>query len=143
MSDQGSFLALDVGERRIGVALADSVAKIASPLQTLSNDKEVLDTIVNLVDEHAAQVVVVGLPRGLEGQETSQTKSVRQFAEKLEKKLKKPIQFQDEALSSIRAEEKLKSHKDSYVKEDIDMYAAAYILQEYLDYLTAQGATNG
>lgn len=133
MDSAGSLLALDVGERRIGVALANPIAKIASPLTTLINDVEVFSRLQELLEQHNVNTIVVGLPRGLDGQETGQTKSVRSFASVMEQKLAITPVFQDEALSSVASEEKLKQSHKTFKKEDIDMYAAAYILQDYLD----------
>jgi putative Holliday junction resolvase len=126
------IMALDVGEKRVGVAIADSVARFASPLTTLSNDDQLLDQLKALITEYSVREIVVGLPRGLEGQETAQTKISRAFNEQLHADVKLPTILQDEAVTSIAAEEKLKASGKPYHKEDIDMYAAAQILEDYL-----------
>lgn len=128
----GSILALDVGERRIGVALASLQARLPSPLTTLTNGADIADRLHNLVAEHQAQAVVVGLPRGLGGQETGQTASVKDFVAQLKPKLGVPIYMQDEAVTSRQAEAELKGHGKPYSKEDIDSLSATYILEDFL-----------
>lgn len=128
-----AILALDVGEVRVGVALANPIARIASPLTTLQNNEQLIDGINKLVQENQVGTVVVGLPRGLEGQETAQTEKIRQFNAELQEKTGLTTVLQDEAVTSVLAEDHLKKTKKTYTKEDIDMYAAAQILQDYLD----------
>lgn len=134
MSDSQNILALDVGERRIGVAIANPIARIAQPLTTLQNDDQTFNQLKELLSEHEVGTIVVGLPRGLEGQETGQTKYVREFNEKLKLQTSFKTVYQDETITSVMAEEDLKRTKKSYSKEDIDMYAAAHILQDFLDH---------
>lgn len=129
----GVILSLDVGDRRVGVAVANPIARMASPLTTLQNDEKLIDNILTLVREHQATTVVIGLPRGLEGQETAQTEKVRAWADEFKKQAQLNVELQDEAVTSVKAEELLKLTKKSYTKEDIDMYAAAEILQDYID----------
>lgn len=132
MADTQSIMALDVGEKRIGVAIASPIAKIANPHKTITNDEHIFDQLKGLIADQHVGTVVVGLPRGLEGQETAQTQTIRNFNEKLQQQLKLQTVFQDEAVTSVIAEEKLKELGKPYSKEDIDMYAAAQILEDYL-----------
>lgn len=129
-----TVLALDVGERRIGVALASMEARIAKPLLTIDrNDAgDIFASISKLVQEHKAESVVVGLPRGMEGQETAQTKSSREFAAKLQEVLSAKVYLQDEAGTSLAAEDELKQSAKPYQKVDIDKLAATYILDDWL-----------
>lgn len=129
-----SILSLDVGERRVGVALASLIARFPSPLVTLDTDAIVWQKIADLAKEHDADTLVVGLPRNLSGEDTAQTQYVRTFAEKLEGFT---IAFQDEALTSVKAEKELIARGKPFVKGDIDALAAVYILE---DYLAAQGS---
>lgn len=127
------IIALDVGARRIGVALARTDVKIASPLTTLEHNADVLQQIAQLVKENGVQTLVVGLPRGLDGQTTQQTEMVKAFVQELEKYLGMNIIFQDEALTSVKAENELAARSNkSYNKSDIDALAATYILEDYL-----------
>jgi putative Holliday junction resolvase len=135
MSSNKSVIALDVGERRIGVARASLEARLAAPLATLDRQQEadVYSFILNLCAEQDASVIVVGLPRGLQGQETEQTKSVRIFASKLQKLAPQlTIVMQDEAGTSLQAEELLDQRGKHYTKADIDAEAACLILRDYM-----------
>lgn len=132
MTDSKNFMALDVGAARIGVAVAQSVARLPRPLTTLSNDSDVLDTIADLVRNQEVGQLVIGLPRGLEGQETEQTKAVRAFGEKLRAKLSVDLRWQDEAVTSVQAENELQQARKAYTKSDIDARAAVLILEDFL-----------
>ncbi len=132
VSGGGVLLALDVGAARIGVAVTSPGVSIARPLTTILNDDTVLQTIVQLVLDNKATAVVVGLPRGLNGQDTGQTKTTEAFAEQLKESLDVPLFWQDEALTSQKAEEELRSRGKPYEKGDIDALAACYILEDYL-----------
>ena len=125
-------LALDVGSSRIGVAIASLSFKLPRPLCTLANDDDFIARLKRLIETEAIGVLVVGLPRGLEGQETGQTKYVRDFVDQLKTHIELPIRLQDEALSSSRAEAELTARGKIYQKGDIDALAATYILEDYL-----------
>jgi putative Holliday junction resolvase len=127
-----SLLALDVGERRIGVAMASLQARIASPHTTLLRGDTSLDDIQALVDQHQAALVVVGLPRGLDGQHTAQTKAVEAFKAELDRVLSVPIHWQDEAVTSRQAEAELIARGKPYKKGDIDALSATYILEDFM-----------
>lgn len=127
-----TVLALDVGTQRIGVASANSIARIASPLVTLINSDDIMTRIVDLIVSESASTLVVGLPRGLNGQETGQTQYVRDFVVQLKKLTDTPIFFQDEALTSQKAEDELLARGKPFEKGDIDALAATYILEDYI-----------
>lgn len=126
------ILALDIGEQRTGVAIANSIARIASPLTTLTQPEQLIQGILSLIEDNEIEVLVVGLPRSLQGTDTAQTAYVRDIAEQLEKASSLPIHFIDEALTSVKAEHELKARKKPYQKEDVDMLAATYILEDFL-----------
>ncbi|MDQ5972640.1 MAG: putative pre6S rRNA nuclease [Patescibacteria group bacterium] len=126
------IVALDIGDKRIGVATANVVARLASPLKTLDVSDDVIEQIKQLTAEQTAAAVVLGLPRNLKGEDTDQTRKVREFGERLQHHLDIPIYWQDEALTSHVSEEKLKSGKTPYQKSDIDALAATYILEDFL-----------
>lgn len=128
-----TFVALDVGAQRIGVARANSIARIASPLTTLQHTSTVFADIAALLKQEQADELIVGLPRGLEGQETDQTRTIRQFVSELQTHFTLPIHLQDEALTSVKAEKELEARRKPYAKGDIDALAATYILSDYLD----------
>src|SRR5690606_41136269 len=120
-----SVLALDMGQARIGIAKADTQTKLAFPLTTLTNDDSFDTQLQSIIDHERVGILVVGLPRGLEGQETAQTKQARQFAKKVEK-FGLPVHLQDEAATSLKAEATLKVSKKGYEKGAIDALSAAY-----------------
>ena len=96
-----NYLALDVGRARVGVALANDVARIASPLPALLNDDSFVANLQQLLTEYEISTLIVGWPRGLNGQETEQTKYVDDFVNELEQALAVPIHLQDEAVTSV------------------------------------------
>jgi putative pre-16S rRNA nuclease len=132
VSNDVALIALDVGERRIGVAFAWSITGIASPLTTLDRTAAAVNEIQNLIEFKKAGTLIVGLPRGLDGQDTLQTTSVRQFVSELQSALNIPVKLQDEALTSHKAETELNARQKPYKKSDIDALAATYILEDYM-----------
>lgn len=82
--------------------------------------------------EQLATVLVVGLPRSLEGNDTAQTAETRAFARRLENTLELPVYLQDEALTSQKAEEELRARGVPYNKAEVDALAATYILSDFL-----------
>ena len=133
LSSSDSIIALDVGAKRIGVAVANAVARIARPHSTLEHTDEILAVIERLARQEGAAMVVVGLPRGLSGQETEQTRIVQAFGKELAAHLGLPMHWQDEAVTSEKAEAELKQRGKPYVKGDIDALAATYILEDFLN----------
>ena len=127
-----NLLALDVGESRVGLATANSIAKMASPLKTIQQTDDILDDIQQIISTENVRVVVVGLPRSLSGDETSQTKFSKDFSKKLSDKTGLHIFMEDEALSSVRAKEYLAQQNKNYKKEDIDSVAASFILNDFM-----------
>jgi putative Holliday junction resolvase len=133
MTTQERVVALDVGEKRIGVALGDSQTKIAVAESTLANDDSFLSKLGELIKVKQPVAIVLGLPRNLKGQETKQSEYVREFAKSLNV-FNLPIAFQDESLTSVEAKTLLKSQRSkNYNKEQIDSKAAALILSDYLE----------
>lgn len=131
MSSQ-NIVCLDVGEKRIGVAVADSAVRIAVPFETIDVDGDEVETIAKIVITEKADTIVIGYPRNQSGETTVQTVYVEAFADRL-KDIAPNIVFQDESLTSVLAEQQLAVHKRPYSKGDIDAQAAAIILQDYLE----------
>lgn len=133
----GRTLGLDVGERRIGVAIGDELGLIASPLSTIERGRGDVETIAGLVARHSACSVVVGMPTGLSGREGPQAAAVRVFSEKLRGAVDAavPIEFWDERLTTVVAERALRERgtRRSKRRGEVDAVAAAVILQGYLD----------
>jgi putative holliday junction resolvase len=120
------FLGIDVGSVRIGVARGNSAARLAQPLKTIGAANSQAE-IKKLILEHNAAGVVVGLPRGLDGNETAQTQTVRGWVKSLKTQVNLPFYWQDEALTSHHAE------RISKQEAGADAVAAAIILQDFLD----------
>src|SRR5215213_3636171 len=121
--DKKYILALDVGERRIGVAYASKETRVPAPLTTLEVDGGEIGRLEELLIEYPCATLVIGLPRNQNGQETPQTAYVRQFVTQKVAALRIPTVFQDESLTSVAAEDYLQGFKKIYQKADIDMYA--------------------
>jgi len=132
MNKNKKFLALDVGEKRIGVAVGDTAVRIAVPFATIDVDGKELERIAELVIKQDIDTVVIGYPRNQSGEPTAQTAYVEAFAKNLED-IAPRVQFQDESLTSVLAEQQLKATGKPYGRADIDAQAAALILQDYLE----------
>ena len=133
---------VDLGDRRIGLAVSDASATIARPLRTLERDRsdeaaaDALATVIDAINtEDAVGCVVVGLPRRLDGSPTGQTTRVQQMVALLSSRTSVPVVLQDERLSSREAEERLAIRERDWRKRKakLDAAAAAVILQDYLD----------
>ena len=137
------IVGLDVGERRIGVAVSDVTRTLARPLGVLRPAGLDVDAVQLSADEigrlareeDGVASIVVGLPRRLDGTPSDMTRRVEQFARQLEARTALPVTLQDERLSSREAESRLAlREKDWRVrKQHLDAAAAAVILQDYLD----------
>lgn len=127
-----TLIALDVGERRIGVAVASLVARLPRPAGVIMQSEETFAQIAELIAAERAVGVVVGLPRNLAGQDTGQTKYVRDFTANLQSAIGTPVYWCDEALTSHLAEIELQKRQATYTKGDIDALAACYILEDFL-----------
>ncbi|MHB1005965.1 MAG: Holliday junction resolvase RuvX [Chloroflexota bacterium] len=131
-------LALDVGQKNIGVALSDPGGTFAYAHTTIRRTKlnGDLAAIAHMVTEEMIEVVVVGLPRSLSGTLGPQAERVQRFANILAQRLTVPIDFWDERLTTVAAERELRAGGASAQvrREAIDAVAAALILQGYLDY---------
>lgn len=136
------LIALDVGTKRIGVAKADSKVRIAIPYSAVEVDGTEFQKIASLARAWDIDSFVIGLPRNSQGQETEQSRYVRQFARDLKKSIPSAkICFQDESLTSVEAEKRLKNRKKGYKKGDIDSEAATIILQDFLEEKTGKSTT--
>ncbi len=132
MTAAGIILGLDVGSARIGVATVRTDVRFPQPLTTLAYHSGVISDIAAMVKEYQALAVVVGWPRGMQGQETAQTAFVTEFADELRQQVTVPVHLQDEALTSQKAEQELRGRNKPYGKGDVDALAATYILDDYI-----------
>ena len=134
-------LGLDIGDKRIGVAISDTEEILASPLATIARDDDdkAIDAILKLVNEKEVRQIVVGLPYSLDGSIGRQANKVMTFVEKLSNCTEAKIETRDERLSSVAAERLLAeaSPKRKPARSRRDAAAAAFILQGYLDSLKA------
>lgn len=132
----GRMLGLDIGERRIGVAVSDELGTIASPVGLIRRERDVAAEVRALVEQYGAVRVVAGLPIGLSGREGPQAQTVRAFVDDLARQLDVPVEFYDERLSTAVAERSLIAGgtRRSKRREKVDAVAAAVILQGYLDH---------
>jgi len=133
MPSNDRLLGLDIGHVRIGVATAIPSVGLASPLITLANDDSFNDRLLQLVIDQQPDGLIVGLPRNLSGDDTPQTAYVRSIVESLQSRLDCPVVYQDEALTSKKAEAELVRRGKPYQKGDIDALAAVYILEDYME----------
>ncbi|HVI69094.1 MAG TPA: Holliday junction resolvase RuvX [Magnetospirillaceae bacterium] len=128
------FLGLDVGAKRIGVATADSIARIAQPIATIEVGQNEVGQLQSYIHDLGVTDVVIGHPRNQSGLVTAQTVAVQHFiASALTDTETYKLHWQDESVTSVIAEERLKARKKPYTKLDIDAEAAAIILQDYLE----------
>jgi putative Holliday junction resolvase len=130
-SQTDNIFGLDIGSKRIGLARVNLLAKIPEPLAVLANDDNFLQKLALLANEHSVKKLVVGLPRNLNGQETSQTEYTRQFVNNnLTDKYE--IIWQDETLSSVEADKYL---KNTGINQEamLDAIAACIILEDYIN----------
>ncbi|MAP71458.1 MAG: Holliday junction resolvase RuvX [Candidatus Marinimicrobia bacterium] len=133
----GRFLAIDFGEKRIGLALSDPMKIIAKPFKTIfySNQNDLINKIALIIKDEKIEKIILGLPKGLKGNNTSQTNIVIEFYNYIKDKIDTPIVMEDERLSSVSAKKSLilQNIKTGHNKDLIDKTAAAIFLQLYLD----------
>ena len=137
IEQNGRILAIDLGEKRIGLALSDTlrmVAKAHSVIQRKSR-REDFAQYQQIIAEQEITLVVVGLPVPLSGIEGDKAAWARSYAAELQTHLSIPVVLWDEAFTSQRAEESLRAQgrKLKKIKERVDAVAAAFILQDYLE----------
>ncbi len=133
-------LGIDFGERRVGLALSDPSATIATPLPTIvrrAGKRPPVAAILEIIQKNDVDRAVVGLPLDLSGEETEWTAQVRDFAGKLSERAGIPVDFLDERLTSVQAERAVRSiglkRSEREQKGRIDAAAAVLLLQTFLD----------
>lgn len=132
MNKTKRYLALDVGDKRIGVAQGDPTVRIAVPYETIERDGSEIARIAELVFKNDITHIIVGYPRNQSGETTQQTAIVESFTKQL-RDIPARVVFQDESLTSVLAEQQLAAQGKSYQKGDIDMVAASLILQDFME----------
>jgi putative Holliday junction resolvase len=130
-------LGLDIGDRRVGVALSDPDGILASPLTIIerTDDNKALAAIADIIDKQGAKLVIVGLPRSLDGSLGGQAEKVRDFARRLVERIKVPLEYRDERLTTVMARRlrRATGGRKGRGKPRYDAQAAALILQDYLE----------
>lgn len=138
--EKGRILAIDYGERRVGLAITDPMQIIASGLTTLAveNDRHAANQIAQIISKEDITEIIIGLPIAPSGEATEKTRTVNQFISILKEKTALPIIPWEERFSTVSAQRLLieaEEKKKRRTKEKIDTLAALVILQHYLDYL--------
>ncbi len=137
----GTVLAFDFGEKRIGVAVGETMLKLAHPLTTVvaEDNASKFAQIAALIQSWRPQLLVVGLPIHLDGHPHALTHLAKKFAQRLEGRFNLPVQMVDERLSSVEASQQLKAAGISGFaqKAMLDQVAAQTILQSYFDHIPA------
>jgi putative Holliday junction resolvase len=130
------IVAIDLGEKRVGIAVSDALSISITRLETLprTNWKQLLRDVHNLIQRFDAQTVVIGLPLRLNGSSGDAALEVRRVAQKFARSLSIPVYLQDERLSSMEAEQnlRLEGHGEVQVSALVDSEAAAVILRDFL-----------
>lgn len=133
----GTVLAFDFGEKRIGVAVGDTLLKLAHPLLTIDSEENAVKfaQIETLLKEWQPALLVVGLPLSLEGEAHAMTALAQKFAQRLEGRFNLPVVMVDERLSSAEASQSLRQAgiRGRAQKPLLDQVAAQTILQSYFD----------
>ena len=131
------YLAIDLGEKRTGLAVGDDQSGIASPAGTLKRPPgpELVAAILKAIEVHEPDAIVLGLPLNMDGTEGTQARRVREFGRDLAQRIDRPLHYQDERLTSYAADQRLagsgRTHKEK--KELRDALEAAEILRDFLE----------
>ncbi|HEU0223287.1 MAG TPA: Holliday junction resolvase RuvX [Paracoccaceae bacterium] len=143
LPEAGALMALDLGEKTIGLAVSDTRRSVASPLSTIRRTRFGADAaaLLGIAAERRIAAIVIGLPRNMDGSEGPRCQSARAFARHLARLTEIPITFWDERLTTVAAERLLIAADASRRKraEVIDQVAASYILQGVLERLRRAG----
>lgn len=132
------LLAIDFGEKRVGLATCDATGQVVAARRTLRrrSDAAAVEEIARFCREEEVEAVVVGVPRSPEGSESLLAPRIRSFGEKLSRATGLPVAYHEETLTSWQAERELRSP----TKEDIDRSAAAILLADYLAHAPGGGS---
>jgi putative Holliday junction resolvase len=128
-------LSLDIGDKRIGVALSDPEGILASPFTIIHrrDDAADIEAIIGMVNQKEVGQIIIGLPRSMDGSIGKQAEKVKAFTEELRRHTKVPMDFRDERLSTVSAKRLAREAGKRQGKSEDDAIAAAIVLQSYLD----------
>ncbi|HYX26920.1 MAG TPA: Holliday junction resolvase RuvX [Pyrinomonadaceae bacterium] len=134
--ESGRLLALDLGAKRVGVAVTDELQITVTPLAPLErrNWKHFLQRVVNIIESYDARALIIGLPLNMDGTKGPAAADAVRIAENFRKSLRVPVFLQDERLTSIAAETELRARgaDSKEIERRIDSASAAIILRDYL-----------
>ena len=139
LSSGSRLLGIDLGTKRIGIAISDYNQKVATPLQTLDNSKQdkLIDALESIIAEYDIRGIIIGNPINMDGTYGKSSQSAKDIAINISNKIDIPVSLWDERLSTVGAFN-LSSELDINVskrEKDIDKFAAAFILQGALDFI--------
>lgn len=143
----GRILALDYGNKRIGMAITDPLGITAQPFNVLCglSESEIIKRISSIIEEKNIEKIVLGLPLTLKGTRGKSVKKVEHFAERLSRKVSVPIIYWDERFTSVQAQRALIQMNEKVYrhKEKVDLIASVILLQSYLDFVKGSSGMNG
>ncbi len=139
LSSGSRLLGIDLGTKRIGIAISDYNQKVATPLQTLEKSKQgkLIDSLESIIAEYEIRGIIIGNPINMDGTYGKSSQSAKDVAINISNKIDIPVSLWDERLSTVGAFN-LSSELDINVskrEKDIDKFAAAFILQGALDFI--------
>lgn len=129
-ADHTEIIGLDIGVKKVGVARMSMIAKLPQPIGVFGSGQELMSALRKIMAEYDSSLIVSGLPRSMQGKETQQTVIVRTKAEQVASDLGLPLRFQDETLSTVRANDYIRRHK---LQQIDDAIAACIILEDFAD----------
>ncbi len=133
----GKYLAIDYGEKRVGLAISDITRTLARPYRTLAagSIKQLIAELQSIIEKEDIGKLIVGLPRTLKGTDSHQTIKVREFVAALQQRVPIPVLLEDERLTTVQAHATLHAlgKKPSQHRDRVDQYAAVHLLQTVLD----------
>jgi putative Holliday junction resolvase len=136
-------LAIDPGTVRLGLAISDPSGTIAQPLSVLRrrSEAEDLNELAQLVNQHQVDVIVVGLPRTMDGRLEAAAKDAQEFGRRVGETTGRPVAYWDERLTTVAAERYLieQGKRRKRRRQEVDRMAATLLLQGYLDYQRRRG----
>jgi putative Holliday junction resolvase len=136
----GRILAIDLGEKRVGLSVSDPTYTIAQPLKTIQfkSIKKLIEELMQIIESMEIERIVIGLPITMKGTYSKKTNEVLETVNKLESVIKIPIQMFDERRTTIQAQHtiRLSGKKPSENRDKIDMIAASHLLQNFLDLIS-------
>lgn len=142
---RGRRIGVDVGRARVGVATCDPDGMLATPVETVPRDDASIARVIEIVEEHSAVEILVGLPLNMRGEDTASTTDAREFAAALAAASTRPVRLVDERLSTVSAHAALRSSGRSQrsSRSIVDQVAAVVLLQQALDVEKSTGRPPG